>query len=51
MGGEFPEIEAEPDHHRKLGMDAGEITGNDGVEGAHDGELPPVFLGKVAKGK
>ena len=29
---EFPKIEAQPDNHRKLGMNTGEIPGNDSTQ-------------------
>jgi hypothetical protein len=49
--GKFPKVEAQADYHRKLGMDAGKIAGNYGVEGSDNGQFAPVFLSEVAKGK
>jgi hypothetical protein len=48
---EFPKIEAQPDNHRKLGMDTGKIPGNDRIKRTNNSKLPGVFLGKIAKGK
>jgi hypothetical protein len=32
-------------------VDAGEIPGDDGIEGSHNSELAAVLLGKIAKSK
>jgi len=49
--GEFPKIEAQPDNNRKLGMNAGEIPGNNGIKSTNNSELSGIFLGEIAKGK
>jgi hypothetical protein len=47
--GKLPKIITDPYDHRKLGMNAGEIPGNDGVKSSDNGELPAVFLGKITE--
>jgi len=49
--GEFPNIKAQADYHRKLGMNTGELPGDDRVKCADNGKLAAAFLGKIAKGK
>jgi len=49
--GEFPEIEAQPDDDRELGMDTGEIPGNDGIESSDYRKFPRIFLREITKGK
>jgi len=49
MAGKFPKIETDADYHRKLGVDAGEIAGNDRVKSPHNGQFSAAFLGKIAK--
>jgi hypothetical protein len=49
--GEFPEIEAQPDDNRKLGMDTGEIPGNNGIESTDYRKFPRILLREITKGK
>ena len=49
--GKFPQIKTYADDHRKLGVNAGEIAGDDRVKSPHNGQFAAVFLGKIAKGK
>jgi hypothetical protein len=51
MIGKFPDVKADTDNHRKLGVNTGKIPGNDRVEGSHDSELAAVLLGKITKSK
>jgi len=51
MGGEFPEIKTYANYYRKLGMDTGEIAGNDGIKSSYNGKFAAVFLSKITKGK
>jgi hypothetical protein len=51
MGGKFPDVKTDPDHHRKLGMDTGKTPGNDRIKGSYDGKFAAAFLGKITKGK
>jgi hypothetical protein len=51
MGAKFPHIEAHPDNHRQLGVDTGEIPGDDRIEGPHYGKFSAIFLGKIAERK
>jgi len=47
----FPKIKAQPDNNRKLGMNAGKISGNNGIKSTNNSELSGIFLGKITKGK
>jgi hypothetical protein len=49
MGAKFPHIKANPDYHRQLGVDAGEIPGDDRVKGPYNGKFTAIFLGKITK--
>jgi hypothetical protein len=48
---EFPKIETQADNNGKLGVNAGEIPGYNGIEGSDNGELSGIFLGKIAECK
>jgi len=51
MVSEFPKIKTKADNDSKLRMNAGKVPGNYRIESSHDGKLPSVFLGEIAKSK
>jgi hypothetical protein len=48
---EFPKIKTQADNNRKLGMNAGKVTGNNRIESADNRQFSAVFLGEITECK